>query len=283
MPTSSRTSLWLSHSSIGDYLKCPRSYYLKNMHKDPQTRRKVAVVQPALSLGQAVHTVLESLQNLPVAVRFNDSLPDKYETAWASVSGLRGGFSDAAEEAGYKERGLEMIKRVVSHPGPLANKAVAIPARSMMIDGLPSYFLSEEEDIILCGKIDWMEYLPETDSVHILDFKTGKNEEKAGSLQLPIYRLLVKNCQNREATKASYWYLETDDAPSEVALPDLNLAHRQVLDIALSVKLARKEGMLDCLRGGCFACQPFEEIIGGRAEYIGFDSAMNKDLYRVDS
>ena len=51
---------------------------------------------------------------------------------------------------------------------------------------------NEEENIILNGKIDWLEYVPEDDSIRVIDFKTGKNDEKEGSLQLPIYILLLK-------------------------------------------------------------------------------------------
>jgi ATP-dependent helicase/DNAse subunit B len=64
-----------------------------------------------------------------------------------------------------------------------------------MKEDLPHYWLSEDDGIILCGKIDWLQYLPDTDSVHIVDFKTSKNKEKANSLQLPIYLLLVSNTQ----------------------------------------------------------------------------------------
>ncbi|MEI6478148.1 MAG: PD-(D/E)XK nuclease family protein [bacterium] len=274
-----RTAVWLSHSSIGDYLKCPRAYYLKNLYKNPKTGRKLALMQPALALGQAVHTVLESLQDLPVDVRLNDSLLDKYEDVWKKVSGKWGGFTDTTEEEGYKKRGREMLERVEKHPGPLLNKALRIPEDSMMIKGLPSFYLSEAENIILCGKIDWLEYLPETDSVHILDFKTGKHEEKAGSLQLPIYHLLVKNCQKRVVTKASYWYVDSKDAPTQVTLPDLATSEKQVMDVALSVKLAREKRLFDCPRGGCFACTPYEEIIDGKAEYVGVDTEMNKEVY----
>ncbi|MEI6478175.1 MAG: PD-(D/E)XK nuclease family protein [bacterium] len=274
-----RYAVWLSHSSIGDYLKCPRSYYLKNLYKNPQTGRKITLMQPSLALGQAVHGVLESLQSLPVDVRLKDSLLDKYDLAWEKVRGKWGGFSSNEQEEEFKQRGREMLERVMKHPGPLLNKALTIPARSMMIEGLPSFYLSEEDNIILCGKVDWLEYIPETDSVHILDFKTGKNEEKAGSLQLPIYHLLVKHCQNREVSKASYWYLDSQDKPVEVALPDIEQCTRQVLDVAQSIKLAREDRLFDCSRGGCFACSPYEEILNGEAQYVGVDEGMNKDVY----
>ena len=57
---------------------------------------------------------------------------------------------------------------------------------------------SPEENIILCGKIDWLKYNEDTDSVCIIDFKTGKHDENGESLQLPIYQLLLKNLQKRK-------------------------------------------------------------------------------------
>jgi hypothetical protein len=39
--------------------------FLRNMYKDPLTGHKVTVVTPPLSLGAAVHEVVESLSSLP--------------------------------------------------------------------------------------------------------------------------------------------------------------------------------------------------------------------------
>ena len=70
-----------------------------------------------------------------------------------------------------------MLQRVIKHPGPVAKLAVKIK------QDLPYYWLSEEDNIILCGKIDWLEYLPDQDGVHIIDFKTSKYDEAPQSLQ----------------------------------------------------------------------------------------------------
>ena len=56
-------AVWVSHSSMGDFLKCPRLYYLHNVYKNPKTGRKIAIVSPHMSLGVAVHNVLENLVN----------------------------------------------------------------------------------------------------------------------------------------------------------------------------------------------------------------------------
>jgi ATP-dependent helicase/DNAse subunit B len=270
------SAVWVSNSSMSDFLQCPRLYYLRNVYKDPVTRHKINIINPSLALGQSVHEVLEALSLIPAEERFKISLLIAYDAAWQKVSGKFGGFTNKEEEAIVKERGTQMLKRVMEHPGPIANKAIKIKK------DLPNYYLSEEENIILCGKIDWLEYLPETDSVNIIDFKTGKNDESAFSLQLPIYLLLVHNLQKRNVAKASYWYLDRDNEPVSIKLPSIEEAHQKVLETAKKVKEARLEGAYLCRKGGCFGCRPFEKIINHEAEFVGV-GGYSQDLYMLKS
>ncbi|MBP7768299.1 PD-(D/E)XK nuclease family protein [Candidatus Woesebacteria bacterium] len=267
---------WVSHSSIAAFRRCPRAYFLGNVYKDPTTNHKIQLVSPALALGQTVHEVLESLSVLPGEERFKRSLIDRFDTVWKKVSGKRGGFTSEGQEMQFKHRGEEMLRRVMASPGPLKNKAVKIKA------DLPQYWLSESDEIILCGKIDWLEYLPEQDAVHIIDFKTGKNEEDANSLQLPIYHLLVHNTQSRTVAKVSYWYLGSSDELQEKELPSLQIAEETVLHIAKQMRLARKLGVFKCPQGegGCFACSKLEKIVRGEAVFIG-ESEYRQDQYYI--
>lgn len=267
------SAVWVSHSSIGDYLKCPRAYYLRNVYRDPKTNHKVMLMQPPLALGQAVHEVVESLSALPVSERFAKALGDRFENSWKKVSGKFGGFTSPDEEAKFKERGASMIKRIMDHPGPLMNKAIKIRQE------LPYFWLSEEDNIILCGKIDWLEFMEPTESVHIIDFKTGKFDEDPDSLQLPIYLLLAKNCQKFPVTKASYWYLDRDNEPTAVELPDVDTAFARILELAKKIQLARKLEHFKCPQtGGCRACRPYEAIVSGRATFVGV-GGYTQDIY----
>jgi len=266
------TATWVSHSSLTDYLACPRAYFLKNVYRDPKNNHKIQLVSAPLSLGSAVHEVIESLSILPTKDRFREPLPAKFEKAWTKFSGQRGGFFDVETEYRYKQRGLKMVRRVDDNPGPLMNLAVKIDM------DLPYFWLSEEDNIILCGKIDWLEYLPETDSVHIIDFKTSKTEEDPKSLQLPIYHLLVANCQKRKASKASYWYLEANDTLTERTLPETTEASEKILKIARQIKLAKQLERFKCPTNGCRQCEPLEEIISGKAEFVGI-SDFGQDMY----
>lgn len=268
------SAIWVSHSSMADFLRCPRLYYLRNVYKDPLTNHKITRMEPPLALGQVVHDIVEGLSILPTEDRLKVSLVKKFETEWEKVSGKKGGFKTKEEEADYKGRGVMMLERVMKNPGPILNKAIKIKQE------LPHYYLSEEENIILCGKIDWLEYLPNTDTVHIIDFKTGRHEEDPTSLQLPIYHLLVKNTQSREVSKASYWYLLKDDEPNEVDLPDLKESFEKVLAAAKRVKLARQLEHFQCPKGGCKYCIPLEEIVKGKGELVG-TSTYGQDIYII--
>ena len=268
------TALWVSHSSISAFLECPRSYYLKNIYKDPKTGHKIKLMSPPLALGQAVHEVVESLSEIKTDLRFSEPLLDKFERSWKKVSGKNGGFFDKETEFKYKTRGEEMLRRVIKNPGPLGELAVKINM------DLPHYWLSEADNIILCGKIDWLKYYPDSDSVEIIDFKTSRHEEGEDSLQLPIYHLLVKNCQNREVTAASYWYLDSSDELTPKKLPDLKESEEKILKIAKRMKLQKSLSKFDCPNGdqGCRACRSFESILKGEAEFVGLDD-YKADVY----
>ncbi len=265
------SAVWVSYSSIRDYLKCPRAYFLKNVYRNPQTNRKITIMQPPLALGQIVHEVIESLSLLSVDERFKKPLGEIFDERWNKIAGMKGGFANDEEEGKFKERGLSMLHRVEKNPGPLVEKAIKIR------QDLPNFWLSDEDNIILCGKIDWLRYNEADDSVHIIDFKTGKYDEDPDSLQLPIYLLLATRCQTKPVTGASYWHLERDDAPVEATLPKMEKAQEQILEIAKRIALARKLERFVCTKkDGCASCRPFEAILAGKATHVGTNE------YKVD-
>jgi len=267
------SALWISHSRINDFRICPRAYYLKYIYRDPKTGHKIKLMSPPLALGQIVHEVLDSLTPLPLKERFQTSLVGKLHEYWKKIEGKKGGFRSDSIEQQYKARGEEMLLRVMKNPGPLAHLAVKLKM------DLPYFWLSEEKNIILCGKIDWMEYLEEIDSVHIIDFKTSKKDETDDSLQLPIYYLLAKNCQRRHVAKMSYWYLEREDGIVKKELPSESDVLKLVMDSALEIQLATKLNRFKCKEtDGCYSCKPYEKLIKGEGEFIGMGQ-YKEDIY----
>lgn len=233
----------------------------------------MTIMTPPLALGQAVHEVIESLSVLPSNERFLVSLVKKLDPVWLKVTGKKGGFKNYDEESTYRDRAIQMLLNVQENPGPLLDKTIKIKT-----DLIPNYYLSEEENIILCGKIDWLRYIEESDSVQIIDFKTGKNEENEDSLQLPIYLLIASNTQSKRVEGASYWYLDLDSGIVNKKLPDYKDSENKVLEIARKIKKAREEDSMICPKGGCFNCRPYEAILRGEGEYVG-DSDTRQEIY----
>jgi len=120
------TATWVSHSSISDFLKCPRAYYLNNVYKSPETGRKIQLMSAPLALGAAVHEVIEALSIIPTQERFKKSLVEKLNDVWHKYHGKKGGFSSEEHERKYKKRGEEMLLKVMNNPGPLKNLAIKI-------------------------------------------------------------------------------------------------------------------------------------------------------------
>jgi len=271
------SALWISYSSLSDFQRCPRMYFLKNIYKDPKTGHKVQIASPGLSLGHAVHEVVESLSVLPVEKRFEQSLIDKFEAVWKKVTGKKGGFTSDEIEREYKVRGIEMLGKIQKNPGPLSRLAVKIKM------DLPHYWISDDDNIILCGKIDWLEYLKESESVHIIDFKSGKGDEKEDSWQLPIYFLIATHTQSRPVVKTSYWYIERNDELTPVPLPDAQEYTDEILKVARKIKTAKALNRLSCPQvTGCNFCRPYESILRGEGELVGVDS-YDKDVYLIGS
>src|SRR3989338_1519350 len=274
------SAVWVSHSSINDFIKCPRCYFLRNMYKN-ERNRKINVVSPALSLGISVHETLEGLLAFKAEERFLKPLQETFEENWKKVSGKIGGFKSQAEEDEAKERAKKMIDRVDAHRGPLTKLAVKLKEHANNMP--PNFYLSEADNIILSGKIDWLEYVPADDSVRVIDFKTGKNDEDKESLQLPLYALLLNALQKRKVSGAAYWYIDRNNEPTDVVLPDIASAKNRVLAAAIKVKIAREKGVFECPYGaqGCFACKPFEKIVRGEAELVKVDETRRTELYMI--
>ncbi len=264
-------TLWISHSAILSFEQCPRSYYYKHQYRNPNTGNRVQIASPYFSLGLAVHETIENLSPLKIEERKKISLLERYNEIWDSFSGKKGGFVSKKQEEEFKKRGEKMIKRV--------EKSSLLEKPSLDIkEKVPNIDLIEGEDIRLVGSLDWIEVLPNK-NLHIIDFKTGNNKEKNGSLQLPIYNLLAKEKLPNKVEKVSYWYLQTDDKPTPASLSSSENDLKIIKEKAKKIKEHVEKDYYPCsYPKNCFACRDFEKIKAGEAELISSDK---KDLFYI--
>jgi RecB family exonuclease len=269
----SRQTVWISYSALSDFEKCKRAYYYKHLYRNPKNNNRIQVVSPYLSLGTVVHETIEALASFSPKKRKEISLFQRYEEIWENYKGKKGGFISEDQEKKFKERGEEMLKRA-ENSNLIKNQALdtnnVFPKLSLF------------ENIELVGSIDWIEILP-SGELHIVDFKTGKNDESNNSLQLPIYVLLARNNFDKNAKKASYFYLDRDESPVFQEMGPLNFYLEEIKEKSQRILSAIKNNDFACSSGykNCFHCREFDAVFSGAAEYVGFDDKMRKELYYI--
>ncbi len=266
--------LWISHSAINAFDRCPQSYYYQYQYKNPETGNRIQIVNPYFSLGLSVHQAIEELSPLPVKERVNLPLKDRFDEIWDDFSGKKGGFISKKQEEEFKKRGELMIDRVVNSDF-LEKPSIEIK------ENIPNIDLIPEEDIKLVGSLDWIRVMPDG-GFHIIDFKTGKNKESNNSLQLPIYNILASEKLDGEVKKFSYWYLNSEDELTDKKLGSLEESIEIIKDKALEIKDHVENNNYPChYNGKCFSCGDYDKIFNGQAEFLGTDSESGKDLYFV--
>ena len=267
-------AVWVSYSSISDFIKCHRAYYLKNVYKNPKTNRKIEIVKPPLSLGSAVHSVLEPLAKIDHTQRFNKNLIEVFDLEFTKSFGKKGGFSSDAEFETYRKRGHKMLENVIQNKQLLENTTFIL--NKDLLDA----WLSKENNIVICGKIDWINKDENTGSLSVIDFKTSK-EEESNDLQLQIYALLLHILNKETVNKLYYWYLDINDHLTEASLPDVKESYKKVLEIAVKIREQRSLGIFECKKGGCYACKDYEKVIKGEALQVGIGN-FNRESYVVE-
>ncbi len=313
-------AIWMSHSSMGDWEKCHRLYYLHNIYKN-KDNKKINITSPYMSLGIAVHNVVEALKTLKSEDRKKiledkneftgeEKLIENFNIEWEKYVGKVGGFKSEEERNEFKSRGVAMLENVIRDPKMLLNKTIS--TRSYYDgDMLPNYYISEAENIILCGNVDWIEYMDPDEvnkngSLKVIDFKTGKNEEKENSPQLFVYKFLIEKLGCKwPVTAGAYWYFENGSVIEKNILDNefIKNLEEKIIKTGVEIRDMRYEwssnarfgraGWLEkkdfannflCTSTSQFCdCKKYELIINNdpSVEYVGVDM-YGKDSYFIN-
>lgn len=259
-------AVFISPSSLSDFEKCPQLYYYRNVYRSPRGL-KIQIINPALALGQIIHDTLEMFLKLPVSERTEDILKEKYDFSFSNLSGEKGGFLSLEEEKINRDRGSEMLSRFWQNDHFKKAEQEKIP-------GFPKMELGD--DLILTGKLDWLE--KEGEFYHLVDFKTGKNEEKEDSQQLPIYAVLISGLFKTDKIKGSYWYLDKEEMVRDFTLPDLKETLAYLKNKGEIIKMVRNTRSYRCQSGGesCWACRDMLAIAKGKGKLVSMDPVNRK-------
>ncbi len=267
-----KNTLWISHSAISSFTRCPHLYYLEYEYRNPETGNRIQITNPYLALGIAIHETIESLLSVPIKEREKLSLQERFSSIFDNYRGLKGGFLSQKKEDDFYKRGVEMIERVERTrflSKPSISKVVSFPNINLI-----------GNDVKLVGSIDWIQLLP-SGGAHIIDFKTGNSKESGSSLQLPIYTILAQNNVKEKIEKVSYWYLQHDDNPVEQEICDTDYYTEVIRSKAREIQGAIESNSFPCTyQGRCFSCRDYEKIFEGEAEKISGEGD-RKDAFCV--
>lgn len=266
-------AVFISPSSISDYKSCPQLYYYRNVYKSPQTGLKIALVNPKLTLGQIVHGTLHRFLYSNLVAKTKEQLFNIFATLWKDSTGEKGGFSSPLEEQEIKERGFKMLERFWANE----HFKNTIPLK---LADFPKLELGE--DIILTGQLDWVEKAADG-SFQIVDFKTGENEEKSNSIQLPTYAILASGYLKSTNLTASYWYLDKEDELRKFELPDLEVTKENLRRFGMIIKNARLTHSFSCLSGfeSCWACKDIKAVAEGKGKIVAVDYSRKQEIYII--
>lgn len=262
-----KDALWVSYTALKDFLKCPNAYFLKNIYKDPKTGFRLQIASPYLTLGSTVHDSVKWYLDMQGQVT-REQLIEKYRNLWLKYRGKRGGFSSLEEEAGFGKRGLKMLDNFLNNAKVLEKSAPQVT--------FPKYNLVE--DVILIGNFDFVGEVPDG-TLHIVDFKTGANDEE-DTLQLYIYAILAEANLGKPVSKASFWYLDREDRPKEIVLDSLEAKLDWLTVKASELKKAIKDKNWACVKEElCRDCKDYQAVINGKGEFQFSDYRYKKDIY----
>lgn len=263
-------SVFISPSTLSDFDKCPQLYYFKSVYR-ATSGLKIQIINPSIALGQVVHEAIDQILKLPAVQRNKDRLFDIFNFLWESITGEKGGFT--MEENDFRSRGNVMLERFWSNGHFREAEMIKLPT-------FPKVNLGN--DLILTGKLDWIEKV--RDYYYVIDFKTGKNDEKADSLQLPIYAVLACGILKTFDIKTSYWYIDRDDAFTDFPLPDINKTTRLLVEKGEVIVKARQTNSFKCQSGkeNCYHCRDIQAVAKGFGKLVAVDTTNYKqEIYII--
>ena len=262
-----KNPIFISYTSLSDFLKCPNAYYLKNIYRNPKSGNRIQIASPYLSMGSTVHDSIKWFLQMQGQI-MPDQLEKKFRNFWLKYRGKRGGFESDTQEGDFGRRGLKMIDNFFQNAKKLEKITHQVDFPKLQLF----------EDVILIGNFDFVGE-KEDGTLTVCDFKTGANDEK-DPIQLYVYAILAEANLGKEVSSASFWYLDRDDGPREIVLDPLEPKLEWLIEKGKELKKAVGDANWICIKpDSCRDCQVYKAVINGEGEFQFTDERYKKDVY----
>jgi putative RecB family exonuclease len=210
-----------SPSKLDMFEKCPKSYhfyYLDPIYSKMKTdlKKMPENIFGFNTLGRAVHNAITLFFHAPEDDRTWENLKNTLKGTWTSEFqwnkkpplGEWGGFKTLEEEKQTYNQALLMLKNFFEiQPKSLKIEYLPTPDLRHSIQDYQNLIRSLTEDFDISGKFDLIAQ-NEDETLHIIDFKTGKKEDN-NSFQLKFYKVLAEENFKKPVSKASFFFLKS--------------------------------------------------------------------------
>lgn len=210
-----------SPSRIDCFYKCPKQYHFSFI--DPvysrmknKLKKYPENIWPFNTLGKAVHNAITLFYHLPESQRTEENLKEQLKKTWESEAmwnkkpplGKWGGFESLEEERESYKEAILMLKNFLKIT-EIAPSFKYLPTENLKksIDDYINLITPISKDYDISGKFDLI--IQQGGALHIIDFKTGKNEEEASGFQLRFYKLLAEEKYKKPVKKTSFYFLRS--------------------------------------------------------------------------
>ena len=208
-----------SPSKLGMFFQCPKQYHF--YYLDPiysrmknELKRHPDNIWKFHTLGKAVHNAITLFYHLPTEQRTERSLLEQLKKTWVSEIQWNkkpplekwGGFKTIEEERDSYRQAILMLKNFLEI-AEIKPKIEYLPTENFRrsIDDYLDLITPLNQNFDISGKFDLI--VGDIDSLHIIDFKTGKRED-VDDFQLRFYRVLAEAKFKKPVKKASLYFLK---------------------------------------------------------------------------
>jgi len=209
-----------SVSKLGMFEKCPKSYhfsYLDPIYSKMKNDLKKLPhnIFSFQTLGKAIHNAITLFYHAPVDQRTYEQLKEFLKQTWQSEVmwnkkpplGEWGGFKSLDEEREVYSQALVMLANFLQM-AKIEPEFEYLPTQDLRrsIEDYQNLITPLSEVFDISGKFDLV--MKDDDSLNIVDFKTGK-EENGDQFQLRFYKVLAEENFKKTVAKASFYFLKT--------------------------------------------------------------------------